>query len=166
MAEWLLFTDGSVYTQTKHGCGAALLTTSESHRQTLNQLKSQVQLQEFRETSSSKLELQTLLWALQQVPDDDQALSVYTDSQNILSLLNRRSGFEKANYLTKKGLQIRNTALYQAFFQAYDTRPFAMIKVKGHKPAADRNAIDRMFNLVDKAARAGCKQLRGTQKVR
>jgi ribonuclease HI len=166
MTEWLLFTDGSVHTQTKHGYGAALLTTSESHRQTLKQLKSQVQLQEFCATSSTKLELQTLLWALRQVPDDDKALSVYTDSQNILSLLDRRAGFEKNNYLSKKGLQIRNAALYQAFFQAYDTRPFTMIKVKGHKASADRDAIDRIFNLVDKAARAACKQLQNTKKTR
>lgn len=158
MTEWLLFTDGSVHTQTKNGCGAALLVTSDNHR-TLNELRDRIQVQTFTETSSTKIELQTMLWALAAVPESCAPLTVYTDSQNILGLTDRRVGFEAQNYHSKKGLPLRNAALYQAFFRMIDDRGFKLVKVKGHKSVAQRDPIDRLFNLVDKASRAACKQL-------
>ncbi|MGZ0707179.1 RNase H family protein [Coraliomargarita sp. W4R53] len=159
MSEWLLFTDGSVNTQTKNGCGAALLTTSDSHTHTLNELRARIQIHEFTQTSSTKIELQTLLCALENVPVTCSPLTVYTDSQNILGLVDRRAGFEAQNYQTKKGLRLGNATLYQAFFKMADDMGFKLVKVKGHKSVAQRDAIDRLFNLVDKASRAACKQL-------
>jgi len=158
MTEWLLFTDGSVNTQTKNGCGAALLIRSDSHTHTFNELRDRIKVQEFTETSSTKIELQTLLWALADAPESCAPLTVYTDSQNILGLTDRRAGFEAQNYCSKKGHPRRHAALYQTFFQMADDRGFKLVKVKGHKSVAQRDAIDRLFNLVDKASRAACKK--------
>jgi ribonuclease HI len=153
MTEWLLFTDGSVNTQTRHGFGASLLVTSDESTHTLDELKTRIKVHEFTETSSTKIELQTLLRALAQVPKSCASLTVYTDSQNILSLLDRRAGFEAQDYHSKKGHLLRNAALYQAFFQMLDQREFKLVKVKGHKSSVSRDAIDHLFNLVDKASR-------------
>lgn len=159
MTEWLLFTDGSVNTQTGKGYGAALLITSENQAHTRAELKNRIKIQKFIETSSTKLELQTLLWALADIPKSCTPLTVYTDSQNILGLAARRAGFEAQNYHSKKGLPLRNAALYQAFFQMSDDKGFQLKKIKGHKPADQRDPIDQLFNLVDKASRAACKKL-------
>ena len=159
MTEWHLFTDGSVNTQTKNGCGAALLITSDNLRLTRDELRARVKVQEFAETSSTKLELQTLLWALRDAPETCTPLTVYTDSQNILGLADRRARFEAQNYHSKKGLPLRNAALYQAFFQISDDMEFKLVKVKGHKASAQRDVIDQLFNLVDKASRAACKKM-------
>lgn len=121
MTEWLLFTDGSVNTQTKSCCGAALLITSENQTHTRDELRARIKVQEFSETSSTKLELQTLLWALMDIPKSYAQLTIYTDSQNILGLADRRAGFEAQNYHSKKGRPLPNTALYQAFFQSLTT---------------------------------------------
>ena len=153
MTKWLLFTDGSVNTQTKSGYGAALLVTSDDHTHTLHQLRARIKVHKFTETSSTKIELQTLLWALAAVPESCSPLTIYTDSQNILSLAGRREGFEARNYHSKKGQALRHAALYQAFFQMTDQRELKLVKVKGHQSAAQRDPIDRLFNLVDKAAR-------------
>jgi ribonuclease HI len=157
MTEWFLFTDGSVHPQTKCGCGAALLIGSDELTLSLDVLRSRIIVHKFTDTSSTKLELQTLLWALAETSEACAPLSVYTDSQNILSLPDRRAGFEAHHYLSKKGLPLRNAALYQAFFQLMDQRELRLVKVKGHKPAAHRNSIDRLFKLVDKASRNACR---------
>jgi len=55
----------------------------------------------FEQTSSTKLELQTLLWALGETitlaNGDDMTLTVYTDSQNIIGLPRRRARLEQNN---------------------------------------------------------------------
>jgi ribonuclease HI len=159
MTDWLLFTDGSVHTQSKIGCGAALFTRSESQCLTLNELKTQIQTRKFTATASTQLELQTLLWALTDLlPNDCNSLTIYTDSQNILSLLQRRARFEANNYHSKRGHLLRNAALYQAFFKLHDSLRFNLVKVKGHPALAQRDHMDQIFNLVDRAARAACKR--------
>lgn len=169
MTEWLLFTDGSVHTQSKIGCGAALLTRAESQYLTLEQLKTQIQTRKFTATASTQLELQTLLWALTELlPEDCSSLTIYTDSQNILSLLRRRARFEANNYHSKRGHPLRNAELYQAFFKLHDALQFNLVKVKGHPALAQRTHIDRIFNLVDRAARSACKrakQINTTQEL-
>ncbi len=157
MTDWLLFTDGSVNTQTKSGYGAALLVASNDHSQTLNELKDRIRFHKFTETSSTQIELQTLLWALAEVPESCSPLTIYTDSQNILGLAARRAGFEAQNYHSKSGRPRRNATLYQAFFQLIDLRDLKLVKVKGHKSVAQRDDVDRLFSLVDRAARKACR---------
>lgn len=153
MTEWLLFTDGSVHTQTRHGFGASLLITSEERTHPLDELKSRIEVYEFTETSSTKIELQTLLCALEALPTCCESLTVYTDSQNTLSLLDRRAVFEAQDYHSKRGHLLRNVDLYRAFFKVLDQRAFKLVKVKGHKSSQKRDTIDHLFNLVDKASR-------------
>ena len=62
----MLFTDGSVNTQSKIGYGA-YLAVSESGL-SLDSLRECVKVMRFEHTSSTKLELQTLLWALGDIP--------------------------------------------------------------------------------------------------
>ena len=55
-----LYTDGSVNTQLKVGYGAYLLVSELT--MSTDTLKEQVKIKRFEQTSSTKLELQTLLW--------------------------------------------------------------------------------------------------------
>ena len=57
-----LFTDGSVNPKSKVGYGAILYT--EDLNQPLKELKLQVRMKQFTDTSSTKLELENLLWGL------------------------------------------------------------------------------------------------------
>ncbi len=124
MVQWLLLTDGSVNPQTKTGYGAYLLLTSDAIFNPIDELKSKIKVHAFTETSSTKIELETLLWALSNINVPNLSLTVYTDSQNILRLPQRRKRFEKNNYHTQKGLPIKNTALYQDFFKMKDDLHF------------------------------------------
>ncbi|AXX87433.1 ribonuclease HI [Malaciobacter marinus] len=143
-----LFVDGSVNPQKNIGFGAYLFCKE------LNTCKEQkIFTKKFEDTSSTKLEVQTFIWAVTQI-DCSEKFIVYTDCQNILSLLNRREKLQNSNYTTKTGKKVKNEELYKEFFLLYDKYNFEIIKVKGHKKASTKDEIDDCFFLVDKESRA------------
>ncbi|MCH9814083.1 MAG: ribonuclease H [Epsilonproteobacteria bacterium] len=144
-----LFTDGSVHPQSKIGYGAYFILYD---RQDMSDAQA-IQTKRFEDTSSTKLELQTLLWALEEMPLSQSEVMIYTDCQNILSLEGRRLRFEQTNYHTKSGKRIINHQLYRAFYKLTDVIPCTFIKVRGHKATRNKDGIDRLFTLVDRASR-------------
>lgn len=147
----MLFTDGSVDPKLNIGFGAYLIIKEESYD--LNELKLNVKLKRFINTSSTKLEVQTILWALEDLKDAESKIYVYTDCQNILTLKDRRERFEKNNYASKKNILIKNHELYKAFYILTDKLNCEFIKVKGHKVSNKKDDIDNIFTIVDKASR-------------
>jgi ribonuclease HI len=82
----LLFTDRSV--NPKQGVGfGAYLELSETPSD-IERLSALIKIKRFENTSSTKLELQTLLWALSQISNEE--IVSYTDSRNIVGLLSRK----------------------------------------------------------------------------
>jgi ribonuclease HI len=146
-----LFTDGSVNPQSKIGYGAFLLL--QDLNISLDEAKTLLKVNRFEITSSTKLELQNLLLALNEINFTDCKVTVYTDSQNIIGLPNRRERFEKNDYCSKNGKLIANHKLYQEFYQLTDTLQCEFVKVSGHKVSNHKNDIDRLFTLVDRASR-------------
>jgi ribonuclease HI len=146
-----LFTDGSSHPQTNIGFGAYLLITDDS--KPLEVLREDVKTKMFVDTSSTKLEVQTMLWALSDINIKDESFIVYTDCQNIIGLHDRRKRFETNDYLTKKGKLIANHELYKEFYKLTDSLSCEFIKVKGHKESSQKDEIDKIFTLVDKASR-------------
>jgi ribonuclease HI len=159
MVELMLFTDGSVNTQTNIGYGAYLAVSDR--RLSLDSLKTQVKVRRFEHTSSTKLELQTLLWALRDLQALVRKVTVYTDSQNIMGLPGRRDWFEQNDYRSKKNRRLNNYELYQEFYRLTDQLELEFVKVSGHQGSNEKNDIDRLFSLVDKASR---KALRGADR--
>ena len=74
------------------GCGAYLLVNENEEFNA--SLKDRIKTKTFTNTSSTKLELQTLLCALGELEDASEKIIIYTDSQNIIGLPNRRSNLE------------------------------------------------------------------------
>jgi len=151
----MLFTDGSVDAKTRIGFGAYLAV--HSMESSLTDLKSKVKIKQFENTSSTTLELQTLLWAMDDAlllhAEKTIRVAVYSDSQNTLGLLARRNGLEEREYLASNGKQLNNAELYKQFFKAMDQCNCQIIKLDGHKPQHSKSDIDRIFSLVDKASR-------------
>ncbi|MCG6190550.1 ribonuclease HI [Maribellus maritimus] len=156
MAKLLLFTDGSVHIQSGIGYGAFLFVSEEE--QSIDKLKEKVQVKRFEETSSTKLELQIFLFALNTIKEDVDELFVYSDSQNLAELMERRQRLEKNDFHSKTGKILKNAVLYRAFFAAVDRLKIRFIKVKGHKPSREKNTIDRIFTLVDRTSRRSLRE--------
>ena len=143
----MLFTDGSVNTKLGVGYGAYLAISGP---ESLNSLVDQIKLKQFVDTSSTKLELQTLLWALSEI-SASEVLS-YTDSQNILGLNSRREKLEEHGYYAKNGKRLNNHELYRQFYNFMDNLNITFTRVKGHTPS-NSSHTDRIFSLVDRASR-------------
>ena len=156
-----LFTDSSVNPQEKVGFGAYLKIIDENI--SFEDMKKHIKTKRFEDTSSTKLELQTLLWALdelkEQIKYENTQIEVYTDCQNIIGLENRREKLEKNNFHSTSRRLMNNHELYKDFFKKLDELNLTFIKVKGHKKDSLKNHIDDIFNLVDKASRNALRQI-------
>ncbi|MBW2569616.1 MAG: ribonuclease H [Deltaproteobacteria bacterium] len=147
----ILLTDGSVNTHTNIGYGAYLSVSERGL--TVDSLKARVKVKRFEHTSSAKLELQTLLWALSDIKALCSKVTVYTDSQNIMGLQERRDRLEKNDYFSKKNKRLNNYELYQEFYRVTDQLDCKFVKVRGHQSSKQKDDIDRLFTLVDRASR-------------
>ncbi|MBT3878631.1 MAG: ribonuclease H [Candidatus Scalindua sp.] len=151
MKELILLTDGSVNTKSRIGYGAYLAVSE--HGLSLDSLRERVKVMRFENTSSTKLELQTLLWALGDIRALESKVVVYTDSQNIMGLPGRRERFEQNSYRSKKGRLLNNYELYQEFYRVTDQLKCRFVKVRGHQVSHQKDDIDRLFTLVDRTSR-------------
>jgi len=141
-----LFCDSSVNPQSKIGFAAYLFF--EVYDEDI-----EIKTKMFEDTSSTKIELQSFLWAINEIKQNDVSYQVYTDCQNILSLLNRREKLESNNYLTSTNKQVKNHLLYKEFYKILDLYNLEFVKVKGHKKSSQKDDIDKIFSKVDKASR-------------
>ena len=151
-----LFTDSSVNPQEKIGFGSFLIL--EEKKISFEDMKKDIKIKRFENTSSTKLELQTFLWALDEINDKNIIIEVYTDCQNIIGLQDRREKLEKNNFYSSSGKLMNNHELYKDFFEKTDELNLIFIKVKGHKKNSLKDKIDTIFNLVDKASRSALRE--------
>ncbi len=151
MDELILLTDGSVNTQSNIGYGAYL--TVFERGLSLDSLRTRVKVRRFEHTSSTKLELQTLLWALSDIQALGRKVIAYTDSQNIMGLPARRDRFKQNDYRSRKNKRLNNYELYQEFYRIINQLDCELVKLDGHRLSNQKDDIDRLFSLVDRASR-------------
>jgi len=149
---FFLFTDASVDPKTNIGYGAYLLLAE--YELEAPHLQERVKTRKFTKTTSSKLELQTLLWALGEIRFQKRKVLVFTDCQNILTLQARKESMQEKNFRTKKGELLNNYRLYKKFYTLTKRNDYDFIKVKGHKKIEQKDSVDKLFTLVDKASRS------------
>ncbi len=162
-----IFTDGSVNPQTKAGVGACLIT--DSLAKPLVTLSTYLCTKHVADTSSTQLEMLTFLWAFElatqdrqmtaESEPDAQQYTFYTDSQNIIDLPQRRNALEKKHFLNNRGKPLNHYLLYQQFFTLTSKVECKFIKVKGHQRSNQRDRVDEIFSLVDKASRRALREI-------
>jgi ribonuclease HI len=155
-----IFTDASVNTRLKVGYGAYLVVTNLAT--SITTLRSKLKIKRFEQTSSTKSELQTLLCALNEIivlfDENDFTLAIYTDSQNIIGLPRRQSGLEQSHYYSSKNKRLNNYEMYQEFYRLTSSVTYKLVKVTGHQASNNKDDIDRLFSLVDKASRRALRE--------
>ena len=148
-----LFTDASVHTQSRTGVGAYLwladIASPTEH------IIAQIKTHHFSDTSSSQCELQALLWAFESLQTQlkQQPFTLYTDCQNIVGLPARRQNLEQKNFCNARQQRLQHADLYQRFYAWTDRLNIQIIKISGHKASAQKDYVDKIFALVDQAAR-------------
>ena len=145
-----LLTDCSVNPKQGVGFGAYLAFTEATLN--IDELSALINIKRFENTSSTKLELQTLLWALGE--RSEREIVSYTDSKNIVGLLSRKKRLTENQYCSKNGRRIRNHELYKEFFECTKKLDIEFHLLSGHMPSSCKHRIDQMFSLVDRASRS------------
>lgn len=150
---YCLFTDASVHTQSRAGVGAYLWLADVNTP--LAAITPLIKTRNFADTSSSQCELQTLLWALESLTNtlQQQPFTLYTDCQNIVGLAARRKNLEQKNFCNARQQRLQHADLYQQFYAYSDTLDMQIQKISGHKASAQKDSLDKIFALVDQAAR-------------
>ena len=120
-------------------------------------------IRRFEGTSSTRLEVQTVLWALEDYQNGVKSpglekIQIYSDSQCVAGLLRRRIGLE-INGLPGQSTNrpLKNISLYRKFYEFYNEMGFEVIKVAGHSRSCSHNTIHRIFSIVDKEVRKALK---------
>ena len=162
-----LFTDVSLNPQKRSGFGGYLLIPCDSlqtspDKISRTEISAEIKTRKFTETSSTKLEIQTVLWALDDyratIGNQTGCLRIFTDSQCVAGLLGRRAGLESRAYVAgRSGKTLANAALYKSFYAVHDELEFELTKVVGHSSAASHSTIERIFSYVDKEVRRALK---------
>jgi ribonuclease HI len=169
MKNYLIFTDGSSHPQKKIGIGAFLLldhSLIESDFKNLDkeELYHKVKINKFFDTSSSRLEVETVIWTLQEVkkffPDLKEInFTLFTDSQTVAGLMGRRERLKNSNYIAKSsGKELRNSDLYKKFYKLYDELNLNIKKVKGHTSLKRFDTVQFIFSIVDQKVRSNLKK--------
>lgn len=143
-----LFTDCSVSPKTHTGVGGYLYLEDRNEA-----TEDSIELKSFENVSSTELELRTLLWALNSIENLTEGLLIFTDSQNIVGLLDRRERLEQKEFRNATGKVLKHAEIYQEFFQLSDKLNFEVIKVRGHSRKSEKTNLERIFSLLDRATR-------------
>jgi ribonuclease HI len=159
MPEQLLFTDVSLNPQLKIGMGAYLLLTESvlsagPERIPKHEIINQIVVRKFENTSSTKLEIETVLWATgdlkQNAGKGSSGLKLFTDSQCVSGLSGRRKKLEGTGYISKsQGKELNHATLYKEFYKLQDELGFEVIKVAGHSPKSTHDTVTRIFSILD-----------------
>ena len=166
-----LFTDVSLNPCLKCGVGvfmiipSSLLTLLPSDIKK-SDIEKNIKTKRFDSASSTKLEVQTVLWGIQYFQEtlnvsSQKSLSIYCDSQCIAGLPGRRSRLEKDSFLSKGSKKLLNHAnLYRRFYELQDQLKFDVIKVTGHSRSSSHDTVHRLFSFVDRWARKELRHLK------
>lgn len=164
MNEVALFTDVSLDPVRKHGIGgyfsvpASFLAASPQDMKR-SDVSERLMLRRFENTSSTKLEVRTVLWALEEYRKEREAavpekIRIYTDSQCVAGLLKRRPGLEAKGFLSgRTNTLLKHASLYRRFYELFDELGFEVIKVAGHTRSSCQDTVHRMFSFLDKEVR-------------
>ncbi len=169
MNQLAIFTDVSINPQLKTGIGACLvlpLQALETGPEMIDRddISRKVSFRKFENTSSTKLEIETVLWALDKFVESavvaPKRLVLFTDSQCIAGLTSRRGKLEASGFTGRSsGSELHHATLYRRFYELQDKYGFEIVKVTGHLRSADHDTIHRVFSIVDRSVRRELKSL-------
>jgi ribonuclease HI len=140
-----IYTDGSCNPTQKIGAWAAILFNSGEKII----LKGTVQ-----HTTHNRMELMAVITAIDFAIEKlkGELIVVFTDSQYVCRITERKDRLKKNSFITKKGSLLHNSDLLQLLIYQIETHSIQFVKVKAHQAAEINNEIN--YNSeVDKIVR-------------
>lgn len=156
-----IFTDGSCHTQLKIGAWAAIIIV-ENKNEYLKGIESR--------TTHNQMELMSVIKALDYVVDnnlDFQKIEVYSDSQYVVDIPERKEKLISSSFLTKAGKQVQNAELLKTLITRLNQLDIEMHKVISHQKVTENHNYNREVDImVRKALRDEIKHQHQDEKIR
>jgi ribonuclease HI len=138
------YTDGSCHTRLKTGAWASIIILGAEKIK----LSGIVQ-----NTTHNRMEITACIETIEYIlkeKTDFKEIHIYTDSQYVVGLLERKKKLKAANFITKKGNSIQNPDLVQKIIYLIENYHVKLIKVKAHQK---ENETENPNIEVDKMVR-------------
>jgi ribonuclease HI len=128
-----IYTDGSSKGNPGPGGYGAVMLSEQGHRREL--------AQGFRMTTNNRMELLSVIVALETIKTDDALVTVYSDSKYVVDAVEKKWVFkwEKKFFENKK-----NPDLWKRFLKIYRQHIVRFIWVKGHANNVENERCDRL----------------------
>lgn len=143
-----IYTDGSCHTF--HGIGAWAAIILAEHKKI--EIKGEAQ-----NTTHNRMELLAVIKAISFAAENfkDAALAIYTDSQYVFRIPERKEKLKQHHFQTKKGNPVQNSDLVQTLIGQFETCQIEFKKIKAHQKQLTANPdIHSSYNSeVDKLVR-------------
>ncbi len=143
-----IYTDGSCNAIYNIGAWAAILFVDDKKIE----LKGVVE-----NTTHNRMELLAVIKAIDFIDEKFKniPLLIYTDSQYVFRIPERKEKLKNASFITKKGNELPNSDLVQILIHQIETHSIEFIKVKAHQhvEVGSFNVHETFNSEVDKLAR-------------
>jgi ribonuclease HI len=139
-----IYTDGSCNPQQKIGAWAAIILVKDQEILLKDKALN---------TTHNQMELLAVIKALEYIEKNNfnnLRIEIYSDSQYVVNLAERKSKLKNSNYLTKTGKEIQNRSLVEKIIHYIENLNIEFIKVKAHQKKSDEINYNRD---VDKISR-------------
>ena len=127
-----IYTDGASRGNPGPG-GFGVVMISGSHRKEISQ--------GYRLTTNNRMELLSVIVALESLKKEGQEVTIYSDSQYVVYAVEKKwvFGWEKKNYSGKK-----NADLWSRFLRVYRKHKVKFVWVRGHASNIENNHCDEL----------------------
>jgi ribonuclease HI len=103
-------------------------------------------------TTHQRMELLAVVKALDHAKTNhrDSPIFIYTDSQYVTGLFDRKEKLRQNNYTTKKKNLVRNTDLIEMIFSLAETLQITFTKVKAHEKKSTEENLNREADMLSR----------------
>jgi ribonuclease HI len=128
-----IYTDGSSKGNPGPGGYGVVMLSEEGHRKEL--------AQGFRKTTNNRMELLSVIVALETIKTEDALITIYSDSKYVVDAVEKKWVFkwEKKFFENKK-----NPDLWKRFLKIYRQQKVRFVWVKGHSNNVENERCDRL----------------------
>jgi ribonuclease HI len=147
-----IYTDGSCDPSSCTGCWAAIIFNAGVKKEISGIVY---------DTTHQRMELTSVIESIKAVSDfpiHPAVITIFSDSQYVVRLVDRQVKLERQEFKTKKGTLISNADLVQIILRYTETLPVSFVKVKAHqKETASINYNREVDKLCRRLLRAHLK---------
>lgn len=139
-----IFTDGSCHTQQRAGAWASVVMFNGN----------KIELSgDCADTTHNRMELSAVISAIRYTDENKMVapIVVYTDSQYVSLMPERKEKIKQKNYRTNQGTMMQNADLVETLINQIETHDIRFNKVKAHQKGSD--SITLLNTEVDKLSR-------------